>query len=272
MQLSNNAVIEWRDGQPYASTFDDVYFSSDNGLLEAEYVFLQGNDLAERWKRLNTQESQIEDVHGEPPSSITLRLAQGERKRNLPSFTITETGFGTGLNFLCAARLWLSTAPKDATLHFISIEKYPLSLSDLSSALQLWPELKELSEPLLANYENIFNGEKTLSLYDNRVHLTLHIGDAMMCLTTLVNSNETLIDAWFLDGFSPSKNPDMWQAELFKKMALLSNSDTSFATFTSAGAVRRDLMKAGFEVSKRPGFGKKREMLVGHFLANTNDS
>lgn len=237
MQLSNNAVIEWRDGQPYASTFDDVYFSSDNGLLETEYVFLQGNDLAERWKSLGGK-----------------------------TFTIAETGFGTGLNFLCAARLWLSTAPKDATLHFISTEKYPLSLNDLSRALQLWPELKELSEPLLANYENIFNGEKTLSLYDNRVHLTLHIGDAKMCLTTLVKSNASLIDAWFLDGFSPSKNPDMWQADLFKQMALLSNSDTSLATFTSASAVRRDLTKAGFVVSKRLGFGKKREMLVGHFL------
>lgn len=240
-------VIEWRDGQPFASAFDDVYFSSDNGLLETEYVFLQGNDLSNRWQHLN---------------------------KNI--FTIAETGFGTGLNFLCATQLWLSTAPTDATLHYISVEKYPLNLDDLTRALKCCPALKELTEPLLANYENLLNGEEPVNFYNNRVCLSLLIGDATMCLTALASSqknlNTKLIDAWFLDGFSPSKNPDMWQPKLFSLMALLSNSATTFATFTSASAVRRELIKAGFKVTKQSGFGKKREMLRGRFLGHANDT
>jgi len=244
MQSSNNAVVEWRDGQPFASNFQDVYFSSDNGLQETEYVFLQGNDLSNRWK-----------------------------KPYYNSFTIAETGFGTGLNFLCATKLWLSTAPKKATLHFISVEKYPLSLNDLTRALHCWPELKELTEPLLANYKNLLNGKNYLSFYNNRVRLSLLIGDATMCFAKFSNSrNVQLIDAWFLDGFSPSKNPDMWQPALFAQMASISNVETTFATFSSASEVRRGLMMAGFEVKKQTGFGKKREMLRGRFLGNANET
>ena len=231
--LSNIANIEWRDGQPYASEFQDVYFSTDNGLLETDYVFLQGNHLAERWLDSDMQ-----------------------------TFNIAETGFGTGLNFLCAANTWLATSPQHATLHFISTEKYPLSLQDLSTALSLWPQLKAVSEPLLAQYESIISGSHTISLYDNRVQLSLLIGDATACFSEVTSQ----VDAWFLDGFAPAKNPDMWQIELFQQMARLSNKSTTFATFTSAGDVRRGLMNAGFNVSKRTGFGKKREMLVGSFI------
>jgi len=247
MQHSNNAVVEWRDGQPFASNFQDVYFSSDNGLDETKYVFLQGNDLSNRWQK--------------PYNNF---------------FTIAETGFGTGLNFLCATQLWLFAAPKEATLHFISVEKYPLSLDDLTHTLHYWPELKELAEPLLANYENLLNSENSLSLYNNRVRLSLYIGDATACFATFYNrqknQNTPLIDAWFLDGFSPSKNPDMWQPALFAQMALLSNVATTFATFTSAGEVRRGLIMAGFEVKKHTGFGEKREMLRGQFLGNVNET
>ncbi|MDP3086863.1 MAG: tRNA (5-methylaminomethyl-2-thiouridine)(34)-methyltransferase MnmD [Methylotenera sp.] len=247
MQPINNAVVEWRDEQPFASNFQDVYFSSDNGLLETEYVFLLGNDLSSRWQKTNNC-----------------------------LFTIAETGFGTGLNFLCASQLWLSTAPEHATLHFISVEKYPLSLNDLTRALDCWPELKELAEPLLANYENLLIDETPLSLYNNRVRLSLLIGDATMCLAKLAtnpkNKNEAFIDAWFLDGFSPSKNSEMWRPELFVQMALLSNTATTLATFTSAATVRRDLITAGFKINKQTGFGKKREMLRGRFLGNANDA
>lgn len=245
MRLIDNASIEWKQGQPYASAFQDVYFSSDNGLLETEYVFLQGNNLTVRWQHLSEK-----------------------------SFTIAETGFGTGLNFLCTVRSWLETAPKDAVLHFISVEKYPLSLSDITVALQLWPELLELFEPFLASYESLLIGKEPIMLFDNSVQLTLLIGDAMASLKTfnLTDSNppSSLIDAWFLDGFSPAKNPDMWQPELFEQMARLSSQKTTFATFTSAGAVRRGLIAAGFDVSKQSGFGKKREMLFGCFIGKTN--
>jgi tRNA 5-methylaminomethyl-2-thiouridine biosynthesis bifunctional protein len=266
--------VEWSQGQPYASAFHDVYFSSDNGLLETEYVFLEGNQLSARWQNLKAN-----------------------------TFSIAETGFGTGLNFLCAAKLWLETAPQEAVLHFISLEKYPVNIADLTCALQLWPELQEFSKPFLAAYENLlptellinkaltlnkvppinkelplnkiqdFNKIRSVMLFDKRIQLTLLIGDATDCLKTInlekfsiKNSGSAAVDAWFLDGFSPAKNPEMWQSELFEQMAKLSNENTTFATFTSAGAVRRGLIAAGFAANKKIGFGKKREMLLGYFL------
>ncbi len=244
MLANQQAVIEWRDGQPYASAFQDVYFSTDNGLLETDYVFLQGNELLNRWQSLNAN-----------------------------TFTIAETGFGTGLNFLCAAKLWLETAPKEARLHFISVEKYPLSLVEITAALRLWPTLNALSEPFLAQYERLLNGATSILLFDNRIQLSLLIADATEAYqSNYVEHTNLIVDAWFLDGFAPAKNPDMWQAALFKNMALLSNTSTTFATFTSAGAVRRALMNAGFVVIKQSGFGKKREMLQGHFVGAKDDS
>ena len=244
MLANQQAVIEWRDGQPYASAFQDVYFSTDNGLLETDYVFLQGNELVNRWQSLNAN-----------------------------TFTIAETGFGTGLNFLCAAKLWLETAPKEARLHFISVEKYPLSLVEITAALRLWPTLNALSEPFLAQYERLLNGATSILLFDNRIQLSLLIADATEAYqSNYVEHTNLIVDAWFLDGFAPAKNPDMWQAALFKNMALLSNTSTTFATFTSAGAVRRALMNAGFVVIKQSGFGKKREMLRGYFVGAKDDS
>lgn len=233
--IHTHAKIEWRDNQPYSSAFDDVYFSSDDGLLETEYVFLQGNHLASRWQQLATDK-----------------------------FTIIETGFGTGLNFLCAARLWLDTAPQEATLHFISVEKFPLTLEDISTAMQSWTDLEFVAAPLLARYSSLVGGKQTIVLFDNRVQLTLLIGNA----TTELSHIQNKADSWFLDGFSPAKNPDMWQAAVFEQMARLSHATTTFATFTSAGDVRRGLISAGFEVNKRTGFGKKREMLTGHYKGN----
>lgn len=234
---NNKAHIAWHlneNGhlQPYSSLFNDVYFSSDDGLNETNYVFLQGNDLAARWQ-------------------IT------------QPFTIIETGFGTGLNFLCAAQLWLQSSPSHAPLHFISIEKYPLNLQDLTQALCSFPSLQPLAADLIAQYPKVLS-EKTINLFNQRVKLTLLIGDASKCLSDWQHQ----ADAWFLDGFAPAKNPDMWSNHLFAQMARLSHAQTTFATFTSAGAVRRNLQAAGFKVNKRIGFGKKREMLHGSFTAN----
>lgn len=226
------ATIKWRDGLPYSSAFDDVYFSSDNGLLETEYVFIAGNDLVNRWQTLAGN-----------------------------TFSIIETGFGTGLNFLCAAKHWLEHAPADAKLTFISLEKFPLTRSDMQQALLHWPTLQPLSDALLSNYASLL-AHGACTLFKQRIQLQLHIGDAVSELHNM----HTKADAWFLDGFAPSKNPDMWQAALFAEMARLSHANTSFATFTSAGIVRRGLKDAGFNVLKKPGFGKKREMIHGGFL------
>ncbi len=232
-----NAAVSWQNGLAFSEQYQDVYYNSDNGLQETDYVFLQANRLAERW--LNYPNA---------------------------SFTIAETGFGTGLNFLLAAKLWLDTAPFKANLHFISAEKHPLSPPDMSKAWQQWPTMKPFSEALIALYPKALE-QGDVSLFNQRVRLSLLIGDAATAYQSLSQQQPKIaVDAWFLDGFSPAKNPDMWQGSLFKQMALLSNSHTSFATFTSASAVRRQLMAAGFKVNKQAGYAKKREMLYGQYV------
>lgn len=239
---ASNATITWRNGQPYSTRFEDVYFSTsaDNpqqGIFETEYVFLKHNQLAERWQHLYA-----------------------------PFFTIAETGFGTGLNFLCACRLWLSIAPKSARLHFISAEKYPLTQAQMQQAHANWSDLTDISQALLSQYGPLPEGVHRFALFSGRVHLTLHIGD----IQTTLSHWQTQVDTWFLDGFAPAKNPEMWQTELFVHMARLSHNQTTFSTFTSAGAVRRALLAHGFAVNKAPGYGKKREMLYGHFVSENN--
>jgi tRNA 5-methylaminomethyl-2-thiouridine biosynthesis bifunctional protein len=230
--MPSPANITWRNQQPYSNQFDDVYFSTENGLTETDYVFLQGNQLATRWQ-------------------------QGQ----FDQFTIIETGFGTGLNFLCAANLWLNTAPANAQLHFISVEKYPLSINEITQALSIWSQLQHLTPAFLKQYAQINNQICTIKLNEN-IKLTLLIGDVIDCL----NEINVKTDAWFLDGFSPAKNPEMWQPSVFSAMAKKSNSACTFSTFTSAGIVRRGLIDVGFTVKKQAGYGKKREMLTGFLL------
>ena len=227
--------LEWRDGLPLSRVFDDVYFSRSSGIAESRYVFLQQNHLRERWQSL-----------------------AGD------GFTIGETGFGTGLNFLCAWQLWRECAPPQARLHFVSTELYPLSHADLARALALWPELAPYAQALLAQYCRLAPGWRRFSFDDGRVTLTLLIGDARDTLPQL----RAQVDAWFLDGFAPAKNPQLWHEDMLKVIARLSAPGCTLATFTSAGAVRRGLLAAGFNVKRFPGFGSKREMLRGHFATS----
>ena len=230
-----NAQIDWDDqGRPLSRVFDDVYFSDKSGLEETRYVFIEQNALRERFSAL--------PAHGQ--------------------LVIGETGFGTGLNFLCAWQLFEQTARPEARLHFISAEKYPLTRADLERALALWPELATYSEQLLAAYFAIHPGFQTLTLANGRVTLTLLIGDALEQLPQL----DAQIDAWFLDGFAPAKNPDMWTPELFAQLARLAAPDATISTFTSTGWVRRSLNEAGFKMRRTPGIGHKWEILRGHFV------
>ncbi|VVM54414.1 bifunctional tRNA (5-methylaminomethyl-2-thiouridine)(34)-methyltransferase MnmD/FAD-dependent 5-carboxymethylaminomethyl-2-thiouridine(34) oxidoreductase MnmC [Pseudomonas fluorescens] len=230
-----HAQLDWDDqGLPRSRVFDDVYFSDKSGLDETRYVFLEQNNLRERFAAL--------PVGG--------RLVIG------------ETGFGTGLNFLCAWQLFEQHAVAGARLHFVSVEKYPLSLPDLQRALALWPELKPFAEQLLAHYVAIHPGFQRLILDNGRVVLTLLIGDALEQLPQL----DAQIDAWFLDGFAPAKNPDMWTAELFAELARLAAPGSTLSTFTSTGWVRRLLNAAGFKMKRTPGIGHKWEILRGTFL------
>lgn len=229
------ARLDWLDDEPRSRDFDDCYFSHQAGAAESRHVFLQGNHLAERFAQLATQ----------------------------GLFVIGETGFGTGLNFLEAACLFLQQAPDDARLHFISCEKHPLSREDLTRALAHWPEHQALSAALVRDYPPACPGFHQLHPHP-RISLLLLQGDANQLLPLL----DARVDAWFLDGFAPAKNPDFWQPALFAELARLSAPGASLATFTAAGQVRRDLSAAGFDMHKSPGFGHKREMLTGSFSGN----
>lgn len=212
--------------------FDDIYFSPQDGLAETTHVFLEGNALAERIL---------------------------ENKNETDEFVIAETGFGTGLNFLAAMKLFLDKAPPDVGLHVISFEKYPLDKTQIKEALGTWDDvLGDLTETLCGHYPDDPKGSLTMAL-DPRVTLTLHFGD----VNDLMPTTNFKADAWFLDGFKPSSNPDMWSETVFLEMARLSKPGATLATFTSAGFVRRGLQAAGFDIEKRPGFGRKREMITG---------
>lgn len=234
MSDSPYAQLDWDgQGQPLSRQFNDVYFAREDGLGETRHVFLDGNNLNHRCATL-------------PPGG---RLVIG------------ETGFGTGTNFLCAWQLFEQSAPADAQLHFVSVEKYPLSPADLQRALALWPELAPWSNPLLEQYVAIQPGFQRLLLAGGRVVLTLLIGDALELLPQL----DGQIDVWFLDGFAPAKNPDIWGLPLFQQLARLSAPGASLATFASSGFVRRALIEAGFAMRRVPGYGTKWENLNGHY-------
>lgn len=224
------ATIDWQDSTPVAVDFDDPYFSRQDGMAESDYVFLQGNRLSERFRTL--------------PAGHT--------------FVIGETGFGTGLNCLLAAQRFLEHAPGSTRLHLVSVEKHPLRKADLLNALPHWPTLSDLAAKLIAEYPAPTPGFHRLQLHP-RIQLTLLYGDAL----SLWPQFHHPVDAWFLDGFAPARNPDMWHPALFAQLARLSRPGSTLATFTAAGFVRRGLAEAGFAMHKRDGFGHKRHMLVG---------
>jgi len=215
-----------RPGTPASTQFDDIYFSVDGGLDECRDVYLRGCGLPERW--------------------------QGRE-----DFTIAELGFGTGLNFLAALEMWAKHRPSEtARLHFISVEGFPLSKAQLERAYSDWDEMPSGAREMIAAWPDCVKGVHHIA-FENGVRLTL-IHDAV---EPALQHLDFAADAWFLDGFSPSKNPDMWSEEILKRVYDLSSPGCRVGTFTVAGDVRRGLAAAGFEVSKQPGFGRKRERL-----------
>ncbi|MCD5973887.1 bifunctional tRNA (5-methylaminomethyl-2-thiouridine)(34)-methyltransferase MnmD/FAD-dependent 5-carboxymethylaminomethyl-2-thiouridine(34) oxidoreductase MnmC [Pseudomonas quasicaspiana] len=241
MNITRHAQIDWDEqGNPHSREFSDVYFATGAGLEETRHVFLVQNDLRDRFSAL-PQDGRL---------------------------VIGETGFGTGLNFLCAWQLLAECAPASARLHFVSVEKFPLSQSDLHRALNLWPELSPFSGPLLEQYVAVHEGFQRLVFDGGRVTLTLLIGDVLDMLPQL----DGQIDAWFLDGFAPAKNPEMWTPELFAELARLAAPNSTISTFTSTGWVRRALNAAGFKMKRVPGIGHKWEVLRGTFLGWPEDA
>ncbi|MBD1598822.1 bifunctional tRNA (5-methylaminomethyl-2-thiouridine)(34)-methyltransferase MnmD/FAD-dependent 5-carboxymethylaminomethyl-2-thiouridine(34) oxidoreductase MnmC [Pseudomonas typographi] len=227
-----HARIHWDEhGLPVSTAFDDVYFSKESGLAETLHNFIDQNRLCERWRAL--------------PAGAC--------------FVVGETGFGTGLNFFCAWQLFEQHAPADARLHFVSVEKYPLSRADLARAVALWPQLALYGQQLLGQYLVLQPGFQRVVFAAGRVTLTLLVGDVIEQLAAL----DAMVDAWFLDGFAPAKNPEMWTPGLFAQLARLSAPGATLGTFTAAGVVRRGLMAEGFDMFRVPGFGRKREVMRG---------
>lgn len=232
--------LSWHDNTPTSTLFDDVYFNSDGGIEESLYNFFDGNQLPDRWGKLTCKDH----------------------------FRVGEFGFGTGLNALLAAQLFDRLAPDGARLEFISIEKYPLSLDQLERVYQSLPQLQPYTHQLLARWQVYAEGIYRIPLSD-RCQLTLVIGDIETALDQLLVSDapsamsaaQATIDAWFFDGFSPAKNPEMWHIDRFKQALTLSHAGTTAATFSAARVVRDALAGAGFDITKRPGLGKKREVL-----------
>ena len=237
---TDQANITWREnGQPLSTHYDDIYFSTESGMDETVHTFINPNHLPERFRALDAQEC----------------------------LTIAETGFGTGLNFLCAWQQFDQTAQPGAQLHFISTEKHPLSHTDFQRALQLWPTLQPYASELSSIYLPACQGHHHFVFSEGRIRLTLLIGDVLDTLPELSGT----VDAWFLDGFAPSKNPAMWCPALFNTMAAKSHAKTTFATFTAARSVRDGLVQAGFSVEKIPGYGRKRHMIRGRFPGQSQD-
>ena len=218
------------DQMPVSEAYGDVYHSAAGGHAQARHVFLAGNGLPGRW-------------------------------RGRAGFVILETGFGFGLNFLATWLAWQGDPQRCETLHFISLEKHPFAAADLALAQTAWPEFALLAEELRGHWPALEAGEHRLEFEAGRVRLTIVLGDAVETLPRL----KTPVDAFYLDGFSPARNPELWSPALCRSLARLAVGGATLATWSVAGSVRQALAAAGFAVARRAGFAGKRHMLVGRY-------
>ncbi|MDD7987122.1 bifunctional tRNA (5-methylaminomethyl-2-thiouridine)(34)-methyltransferase MnmD/FAD-dependent 5-carboxymethylaminomethyl-2-thiouridine(34) oxidoreductase MnmC [Lentisphaera marina] len=229
MNAKENSWSFTEDGTLYSQKFEDTYFMEGCGLAESREIFLGGNCIAERFE----QEDEL---------------------------IIGETGFGTGLNFLAAWDTWRKSS-KTCRLIFFTCELFPLDLELQRKALAPYSELAELADILLTRLPKAKQGFHLIDFEEGQVQLLLMFGDVQDTFSEC----SLRADAWFLDGFAPSSNPEMWNQDVFRLLANHSREGTTLATFTAAGFVRRGLMEAGFAMEKVPGFAGKRHRLNGVF-------
>jgi len=225
LQLARAAFAS--DGTPFSESYGDVYHSAEGGPGQSRHVFLAGSGLPERWR--------------------------GRR-----AFTVLETGFGFGLNFLVTWQAWREDSNRCERLHFVSVEKHPFARPDLEQLHARYPEFAAPAAELHAAWPILVPGMHRLEFDRGRVVLTLALADAAQALGAL----RLRADAVYLDGFAPQKNPDLWSPAIMKAVARGCAPHASAATWSAASSVREALLGAGFEVEKRPGFARKRDMLV----------
>lgn len=207
----------------WSEQFGDHYFSRNDGRAECQHVFMAGNKLPERWA-------------------------------SAPNFSIGELGFGTGLNFLTTWQMWRQHRQPGQHLHFHSVEAFPLGVDIARRALDRWPDLQPLAAELLARWQGL---EKRCQM-DQQTSLQVAFEQVEPALASFPACN-----AWYLDGFAPARNPEMWSPAVIKGLADATAPGGTFASYTAAGWVRRNLQNAGFQVQKQPGFGTKRDMIAG---------
>ena len=215
-------------GRPYSPSFDDIYHSHDGAIGQARHVFLGGNGLPQRW-------------------------------RGRAAFTVLETGFGAGLNFMATWSVWRTDPQRCERLHFVSLDKHPFTATDLGRLHAAWPELADLSRELLEQWPPLLPGLHRLHLDGERVTLDLYLGDVDIALPRLSLAAQAL----YLDGFAPKRNPEMWSPRVCHRLARLCAAEATLATWSVSASVREALGHAGFETCKADGFGGKRQMLVG---------
>ncbi len=232
--MIKKADILWQGDTPVSKGFNEGYFSLSGGLEESLHVFLKGNDLTRAWED--------KDI-----------------------FVIGESGFGTGLNFLNVLKLYENSIKKPKELWFVSVEKEPLSLQDIKKAHSFFSDILPYSKLLQAKYPPLSSGLHLLSF--KNVKLMLYFGDIKEAFSSL----EFKANAWFLDGFSPSKNPDMWDEKTLNLIKNRSAKNATLSTFSVARVLRDGLDKAGFVWKKTDGFGDKKQMLKAH-LPISNES
>ncbi len=230
MPITPGEIAFAENGVPASPAYGDIYHSADGGLQQARNVFLQGCGLPQAWQ-------------------------------DTTRFVVLETGFGLGLNFLATWQAYREQPGRCGRLHFISVEKHPLSKNTLARCHAAWPELSEFANQLREQSPLLVAGYHRLSFDEGRVQLTVIFDDAEAALKQL----DANVDAIYLDGFSPAKNPDIWSPTLLSQLKRLSSPGARLATWCVAGAVRQALQEAGFSVERKPGFGHKKERLEARF-------
>lgn len=229
---ASSPVLTWKDGAiPVARRYDDPYFSLYNGFEETQYVFLEGNRLEERFASLK----------------------EGQ------TFHIAELGFGTGLNFLSTMALWRNISNPSTKLIYSAFELYPMKKIDLEKSLSIWPQLQQMSKAFLSHWPDQFDLNQLYRLSFGTITLDLYIGEAKNMLPKLLQEQ----DAWYFDGFSPARNPELWQKSVFEMTYQRTKAQGTFSTYSAAGWVRENLAQAGYSVERVKGFAHKNHMTIG---------